>query len=195
MNVNGITSLLAGNVTASTASKKSTEAASTTTDSKTATDLGVTYEPSASATDSDKTKTSDYSAIVANMKAELANKNKQLETLVTQLLGKQATKATSLADMFRNLKPDDATIAQAQQEISDDGYWGVEKTSDRLVAMAQALSGGDSSKADLMIEAMEKGFSQATKAWGEDLPDICQKTIDAAKEKLTNWRDGITQED
>ncbi|MCI5936907.1 MAG: hypothetical protein MRZ36_02725 [Eubacterium sp.] len=195
MNVNGITNLLAGNVTASTASKKSTEAASTTTDSKTATDLGVTYEPSASATDSDKTKTSDYSAIVANMKAELANKNKQLETLVTQLLGKQATKATSLADMFRNLKPDDATIAQAQQEISDDGYWGVEKTSDRLVAMAQALSGGDSSKADLMIEAMEKGFSQATKAWGEDLPDICQKTIDAAKEKLTNWRDGITQED
>ena len=195
MNVNGITSLLAGNVTASTASKKSTEAASTATDSKTATDLGVTYEPSASATDSDKTKTSDYSAIVANMKAELANKNKQLETLVTQLLGKQATKATSLADMFRNLKPDDATIAQAQQEISDDGYWGVEKTSDRLVAMAQALSGGDSSKADLMIEAMEKGFSQATKAWGEDLPDICQKTIDAAKEKLTNWRDGITQED
>lgn len=195
MNVNGITSLLAGNVTASTASKKSTEAASTTTDSKTATDLGVTYEPSASATDSDKTKTSDYSAIVANMKAELANKNKQLETLVTQLLGKQATKATSLADMFRNLKPDDATIAQAQQEISDNGYWGVEKTSDRLVAMAQALSGGDSSKADLMIEAMEKGFSQATKAWGEDLPDVCQKTIDAAKEKLTNWRDGITQED
>ena len=195
MNVNGITNLLAGNVTASTASKKSTEAASTTTDLKTATDLGVTYEPSASATDSDKTKTSDYSAIVANMKAELANKNKQLETLVTQLLGKQATKATSLADMFRNLKPDDATIAQAQQEISDDGYWGVEKTSDRLVAMAQALSGGDSSKADLMIEAMEKGFSQATKAWGEDLPDICQKTIDAAKEKLTNWRDGITQED
>lgn len=195
MNVNGITNLLAGNVTASTASKKSTEAASTTTDSKTATDLGVTYEPSASATDSDKTKTSDYSAIVANMKAELANKNKQLETLVTQLLGKQATKATSLADMFRNLKPDDATIAQAQQEISDDGYWGIEKTSDRLVAMAQALSGGDSSKADLMIEAMEKGFSQATKAWGEDLPDICQKTIDAAKEKLTNWRDGITQED
>ena len=141
MNVNGITNLLAGNVTASTASKKSTEAASTTTDSKTATDLGVTYEPSASATDSDKTKTSDYSAIVANMKAELANKNKQLETLVTQLLGKQATKATSLADMFRNLKPDDATIAQAQQEISDDGYWGVEQTSDRIVEFAKALSG------------------------------------------------------
>lgn len=189
MNVNGITSLLASNVTASTASKKPTEETSTVTD------LGVTYEPSASATDSDKTKTSDYSAIVANMKAELTDKNNRLETLVTQLLGKQATKATSLADMFRNLKPDDATIAQAQKEISDDGYWGVEKTSDRLVAMAQALSGGDSSKADLMIEAIEKGFSQATKAWGEDLPDICQKTIDAAKEKLTNWRDGITEED
>ena len=125
----------------------------------------------------------------------MSTKNEQLQNLVTKLLGKQAGKYTKLADLFKDIQADPATIEQAQKDIADDGYWGVEQTSDRLVSMAQALSGGDSSKADLMIEAMEKGFSQATKAWGEDLPDICQKTIDAAKEKLTNWRDGITQED
>jgi hypothetical protein len=95
--------------------------------------------------------------------------------------------------MFKTLTVDADTIAQAKKDISEDGYWGVEQTSDRLVAMAQALSGGDSSKADELISAIQKGFEQATKAWGEDLPDICKQTIDAATEKLTNWRDGITE--
>lgn len=42
--------------------------------------------------------------------------------------------------------PDPDTIKAAQESISEDGYWGVNKTSDRLVSMAIALSGGDTSK-------------------------------------------------
>ena len=34
---------------------------------------------------------------------------------------------------------------------------------------------------------MEKGFKQATKSWGDDLPDICQKTLESATEKIRNW--------
>ncbi len=95
--------------------------------------------------------------------------------------------------MFKNVNADPATIAQAKKDIGEDGYWGVEQTSDRLVSMAQALSGGDSAKADELIAAMKKGFSQATKAWGEDLPDICKNTIDTAVKKMEDWRDGITE--
>lgn len=58
-----------------------------------------------------------------------------------------------------------------------------------MVSMAIALSGGDTSKADLMMESLEKGYKQATKAWGEDLPKICQDTVDAAKRK---WKTGKT---
>lgn len=188
MSVNGITS--ATNVyTASQTSAK--QAAASTETSTTANDTGVVYEASTTATDG-KDKITDYSAIVSSMKQELSNKNTQLQNLVNQLLGKQATKYTKLADLFKNLNADPATIAQAQKDVSEDGYWGIEQTSDRLVAMAQALSGGDASKADEMIAAMKKGFEQATKAWGDDLPDICKNTIDTAVKKMENWRDGIT---
>ena len=127
------------------------------------------------------------------MKSELKSKNQQLQNLVNQLLNKQANKYTSLADLFKNATADPATIAQAQKDIADDGYWGVEQTSDRFVAMAQALSGGDATKADEMIAAIKKGYEQASKAWGDKLPDICQRTIDAATKKLEAWRDSLSK--
>ncbi len=190
MSVNGITNGVAGAYTAPAAANTKTNASAEDT-AKKAEDVGVVYEPSDAAKDSKTSKTSDYSSIVKNMKLELSTKNKQLESLVSQLLGKQANKYTSLADMFKNINADPETIAQAQKDISDDGYWGVEQTSDRLVSMAQALSGGDASKADEMIAAIKKGYDQATKAWGDKLPDICQKTIDSATKKLTDWRNSL----
>ena len=38
---------------------------------------------------------------------------------------------------------DEKTRLQAQKDIAEDGYWGVEQTSERLVSFAKALSGGD----------------------------------------------------
>lgn len=185
MSVNGITNGVSNSYPSTSVSR---ETASKTETKKTA-DTGVVYEPSTSAKDS-STKVTDYSSIVASMKKELSSKNEQLQNLVNKLLSNQAKKYISLSDMFKDIQVDEQTKIQAQKDISDDGYWGVEQTSDRLVSMAKALSGGDSSKADAMISAIEKGFDEATKAWGDKLPDICQKTIDAAKQKLQNWRDG-----
>lgn len=193
MSVNGVTNAAATYTnTAQPATKK---ADSTSTDTKKTEDNGVVYEKSDNATDSKSNKITDYSAIVSNMKKELSDKNTQLQNLVNQLLGKQANKYTKLADLYKNLEVDPATIEQAKKDIAEDGYWGVEQTSDRLVSMAQALSGGDPQKADELINAMKKGFEQATKEWGEDLPDICKNTIDAAVKKMEDWRDGITTEE
>ena len=187
MSVNGVTGVGTNAYSAPTTSTaKKAEVAS---EKASAADTGVVYEPSTNAKDSNKV--TDYSSIVANMKQELSTKNTQLQNLVNELLGKQAEKYTSLADMFKNITVDPATIAQAQEDIGEDGYWGIEQTSDRLVSMAQALSGGDAPKADAMIAAMEKGFKQATEAWGEDLPDICRQTVDAATEKLNKWKESL----
>ncbi len=186
MSVNGVTDAVAGSYTPTTSqTTKAVEAV----EKDAAKDTGVVYEPSAKATDS---KMKDYSSIVSSMKQELATKNQQLQNLVNQLLSKQANKYTTLADLFKNIKADPATIAQAQKDIGEDGYWGIEQTSERLFSMAQALSGGDASKADEMIAAVKKGFDQAAEAWGGELPDICQKTVDAAVEKLTKWRDSLS---
>ena len=190
MSVNGITSANSSYTTPQTTAKTKASQATNTADAK---DIGVVYETS-SKTDDKSNKIKDYSSVVATMKKELSTKNEQLQNLVTKLLGKQAGKYTKLADLFKDIQADPATIEQAQKDIADDGYWGVEQTSDRLVSMAQALSGGDTSKADTLIAAINKGFDEATEAWGDKLPDICQKTIDAAVKKMEAWRDGTTSE-
>ena len=190
MSVNGITSANSSYTTPQTTTKTKASQTTNTADAK---DIGVVYETS-SKTDDKSNKIKDYSSVVATMKKELSTKNEQLQNLVTKLLGKQAGKYTKLADLFKDIQADPATIEQAQKDIADDGYWGVEQTSDRLVYMAQALSGGDTSKADTLIAAIKKGFDEATEAWGDKLPDICQKTIDAAVKKMEAWRDGTTSE-
>ena len=190
MSVNGITSANSSYTTPQTTAKTKVSQATNTADAK---DIGVVYETS-SKTDDKSNKIKDYSSVVATMKKELSTKNEQLQNLVTKLLGKQAGKYTKLADLFKDIQADPATIEQAQKDIADDGYWGVEQTSDRLVSMAQALSGGDTSKADTLIAAIKKGFDEATEAWGDKLPDICQKTIDAAVKKMEALRDGTTSE-
>lgn len=177
-----------------TSSKTTKQDDKKTSDSTSAKDnAGVVYEPSNTTSGKDANTVKDYSSIVKRMKSELNTKNQQLQNLVNELLGKQANKYTSLADLFKNVNADPATIAQAQKDIADDGYWGVEQTSDRFVQMAQALSGGDATKADEMIAAIKKGYEQASKAWGDKLPDICQRTIDAATKKLEAWRDGLSK--
>ena len=194
MSVNGITGVTSAYAATNTAA--ATKNAETTAASKknTAEDKGVVYEPSSTnAKDSNSTKVTDYSSIVAKMKQEQANHNKQLQDLVDKLLSKQADKYTSLADMFKNITVDPATAAQAQKDIGEDGYWGVNQTSDRLVEMAQALSGGNAEKADLMINAIKKGYEQAAKAWGGELPDICQQTVDAPAENLNEWRESLNE--
>lgn len=166
-----------------------------TTEKKNTEDTGVVYEPSKKTENKDTSKVKDYQSVIKQMKGELSSKNQQLQNLVDQLLSKQAKKYTTWKDLFTDIKDgkvdvDPATIAQAQKDVADDGYWGVDKTSDRLVDMAKALSGGDSSKADTLIAAIKKGFDQAADAWGGELPEICQKTIDAAVQKLNDWKSG-----
>ncbi len=163
-------------------------------------EAGVVYEPSNATESTDaNSKITDYQNIVKHLQGELSAKNQQLQNLVDQLLSKQATKYTKLFDLYQDIKEgkisvDPEVVEQAKKDVAEDGYWGIEQTSDRLVSMAQALSGGDSSKADEMISAIKKGFDQAAEAWGGELPEISQKTVDAAIKKLENWRDGVTEE-
>lgn len=138
-------------------------------------------------------------AIVSRLKADQQNHIASMQSLVEKLLNKQKgtfdlANSNNLADTFREVagaaSPDD--IAAAKASIAEDGYWGVEQTSDRLVSMAIALSGGDTEKADELKAAITKGFKQATAAWGEKLPQICQDTYDTTMKKMDDWKNGVT---
>jgi hypothetical protein len=131
----------------------------------------------------------DRAALVQQLKADQQSRQQSLTDLVSQMIGKQAN-ASNLASLFspENLKNvDAATIAQAKEDVSEDGYYGVKQTSQRLFDFASALAGDDEDKMKEMQEAMQKGFEKATKAWGTDLPDICQQTIDAANQLFTDY--------
>lgn len=162
-------------------------------------DDGVVYEKSNETKKDSANQIYNRDNVIAKLKADQQSRLDSMNSLVQKLLGKQAEKfdlatGTNLAATFREIagKVDQQTIDEAKQSISEDGYWGVNQTSDRLVSMAIALSGGDTSKADTMLEAMEKGYKQATKAWGEDLPQLCQDTMDAARKKMDDWKNGVT---
>jgi len=158
-------------------------------------ELGVVYEKSS---DSDKvTSTKDNKAIIAKLKADAEARTSQLRSIVEQLITKQGTAfgKASDDDMWKFLAKGEFTVsadvkAQAEADIAEDGYWGVEQTSDRILDFAKALAGNDPDKAEEMLEAFKEGFKQATKAWGDELPEISQKTYDAVLEKFDVWKNG-----
>ncbi len=152
------------------------------------------YEKGDQAAASGKLYTRD-TVTIDRLKSEAERRTQSMLDLVQKLMTKQGKTVNSASDIYAALRTgqvqvDDATRLQAQKDIAEDGYWGIEKTSDRILEFAKALSGGDTSKADELIGAVKKGFNQAAKAWGGDLPDISQKTIDAAIKKMEAWRDG-----
>lgn len=168
-------------------------------DTSTKNDAAAVFEKSTETTKNSTAKLYNKNVVVNKLKADQESRIASMQSLVEKLLNKQKgtfdlANATNLADTFRQAaavaSPED--IAQAQKDVSEDGYWGVEQTSDRLVSMAIALSGGDTSKADLLKDAITKGFEKATKAWGEDLPQISKDTYDAALKKMDDWKNGVT---
>lgn len=139
-------------------------------------------------------------ALVNQLKQDAENRKQQLIALVEKSLGNQGKAYNSLCELFTAIKDgkaavDPAAVEQAKKDVAQDGYWGVKQTSDRFVEFAKALTGGDPSKADMMIEALEKGFEEAKKAWGGELPSICSETIKATKEKLTAWKNELSKSD
>ena len=168
-------------------------AASTQTTTKTAEKTSaITKKADSSNKTTGKT---DNAAIVAKLKADAEQRTAQLRSIVEQMMTKQGVAIGTADDMWKFLAKGDFTVsadvrAQAQADIADDGYWGVDQTSDRILDFAKALSGDDPDKADAMLEAFKKGFEQATKAWGDKLPDISQRTYDAVVEKFNKWKNG-----
>jgi hypothetical protein len=157
-------------------------------------DTAAVYEKSDQQPEDKKIYKPD-TATIERMKAEADRRTQNLRNLVEKLLTKQGQTVDDATDIYALLREgkvqvDSQTKDQAQKDIAEDGYWGVEQTSERILSFAKALSGGDPSKADELIDAVKKGLKEATKTWGGDLPDLCSKTIDTAIGKLEAWRDG-----
>lgn len=194
MNVNGIS-----NQTNTYAAYKSTEqkAAATETEGK-QTEVSAVYEPSAETEKTDTvTAKQKNEAIISRLKADAEARTQQLQQLVQQMISKQGNAYGQANDMWKFLASGNFTVdaqTKAQADIAEDGYWGVKQTSERIFDFAKALSGGDMDKMKEMQAAFEKGFKQATKTWGKELPQISQDTRSAVNKLFEDFYAGDQKE-
>ena len=136
-----------------------------------------------------KMSAEDRAALVQQLKQDQVERQNQLAEIVRKMFSDQAG-VSKLSDLFtpENLKDvTQADIDKAKEDVSEDGYWGIKKTSQRLFDFASALAGDDPEKMKEMQAAMEKGFKEATGAWGSDLPEICKDTLDAANKMFDEY--------
>ena len=73
---------------------------------------------------------------------------------------------------------------EASELVSEDGFFGITQTSDRVADFVIDGAGGDESMMRAGREGMIEGFKMAEEMWGGELPEISQKTMDAAIEKV-----------
>lgn len=192
MSVNGINTSAGVNAyqAYATTTKKATAEKTTSTD--TSVESGVVYEPSKKEETTVKKETKTYkqnTELINKLKADAEARTAQLRSLVEKMMLGQGNAYGQANDIWKFLASgeytvDPATKAQAQADIAEDGYWGVNQTSDRIINFATALTGGDPSKIEEMRDAFIKGFEMAKKAWGGELPEISQQTYDAVMEKF-----------
>lgn len=153
---------------------------------------GVTY--------SSKMTDSERAELVAKLNSESQRQVDSFKSMVQDMFRNQGLAVKNSDDMWSmlasgNFRVDKQTAEKAQSLIAEDGYWGVNQTSERIFEMAKALSGGDEEGMTKMMEAFEKGFKQATKSWGKKLPDISQQTYEAVNKKFEEYKQSISQED
>ena len=159
-------------------------------------DTAVVYEKS-SETETvkpNKMSAADREAIIAQMKADTDARMAQMQDLVKKMMQGQGNALAQSDDIWKFLASGDYTVSeaaklQAQEDISENGYWGVEQTSQRILDFAKALAGNDPDKADELLEAFKKGYKEATGAWGKELPEISKKTYEAVEEKFAAWKE------
>lgn len=191
MSVNGIYNAnISDTYTApATAKEKVENVDQTNTEAAESTQETVKTDDTAAVYDKTKLSEDDRKTIVAQLKADQEKRQAQLTELVQNMISKQTNTFGEATDIWKFLAKGDYTVdaetkKKAQEAISEDGYWGVKQTSDRIVSFATALAGDDPDALEEMKEAFIKGYKQAEKQWGGELPEISQKTYDAVMEKF-----------
>lgn len=78
--------------------------------------------------------------------------------------------------------------------LGEDGYFGVEKTSQRLFELAKALAGDDTEKLKEAKNAITKGYESVVGLFGENTPDITHETYDKTMEKMDGYIDHLNRQ-
>ena len=115
-----------------------------------------------------------------------------IRTLVSAALGSaNGTGQGFWANRSVNINLSEADRAKAQELISEEGFFGVKQTTDRIMSFAKALVGEGASEKQIenMRAAVQKGFDQVAKMFGgfDKLPQVTRDTYDAIMKAFDQW--------
>ncbi len=145
----------------------------------------------------DAVESNGYKMDVETVERLKSESEQRMMNLVRKMLGQQvetidlagAITRDNVLQAIEEGKFSQEDVEQAQKDVAEDGYWGAEKTSDRFVQYATALTGGDPDKLDAMIDAFERGYAEAEKQWGGELPELSQRTRELTLQKFKDLKD------
>lgn len=157
---------------------------------------------------SDKTKVKEEKHINTNFSEKISKDDAaELRAKITQNANEMMLKSTGIQSGLTN-KTDDFTKnyesfqsflsgigyegkpigklsqTEAAELVSEDGIFGITKTSERIANFVIQGAGGDEDRFRAGREGMLQGFKDAEAMWGGKLPDISQKTMQAAIEMV-----------
>ncbi len=142
----------------------------------------------AQASESDKTadnKLIDTNKLIIEMHLKIQIESKTnfgTQVAIEQLL---ADAGVDLSQFMYNGKPiTDLTQDEATELVSDDGYFGITQTAQRIFEFASSMAGDDPERLQTARDAVLKGFKEAEELFGGSLPDISHDTISAALELI-----------
>jgi len=134
-----------------------------------------------------KKNISNYSA-----KNEIVQFSSQIRTDTRQNLSdqnaifyfNQLSKEDKASLFYNNTPISELSVDEANDLISDDGYFGVGKTSQRIIDFVINGAGNNIDRLRAGREGVLRGFREAEKAWGGKLPDISYETIAKSLETI-----------
>ena len=133
-------------------------------------------------------------ALFAMDSQDLVTNNTQAQKDILNFLGgKPVEGELSLSDIGYDGKPiTELSEEEAEELISDDGFFGVENTAQRVADFVFNFSDDDLDILQKGRDGVLKGFEDAEKMWGGELPEISYQTqartlelIDARIAELT----------
>ncbi|EDO8962076.1 hypothetical protein GJ993_03925 [Campylobacter coli] len=80
---------------------------------------------------------------------------------------------------------------ELNQLISEEGFFGIDNTANRIADFVIKGAGNDVEKLKKGLEGIKQGFEQAEKIWGGELPQISQNTIEATIKKVSDRIDEL----
>jgi len=132
----------------------------------------------------------------SDLRAQITENANNFALKSANIQGKLVTQEVDMEEAYQDFQSflgdigyEGKPIAELSQDeaaslVSEDGFFGIDKTASRIADFVISGAGGDEDMLRSGRAGMIEGFKAAEEMWGKELPDISQKTMQAALEKV-----------